>query len=419
MVWLAVAIAFCVGAIGGFLVAWLVRRQSEAERVAGLETVKEEMKNSFGSLSLDTLSKLTEEFSKLASGTLAAEKELGAKDLDARKGLIDKQLEQMNTQLGSVSELVKELEKDREKKFGELASRLTEATAQTGALMEVTNTLNMALANTAARGQWGERMAEDVLRVGGFIEGINYAKQKQITGVGTRPDYTFFLPRELVLNMDVKFPLDNYMLCLGADNDRELQEYSKKFLGDVKLKIKEVAGRDYINPEQNTVDCVLLFIPNEQVYSFIQQHDSTVIDYGIQNRVLLCSPVTLIAILAVIRQAVDNFTIAETSREMLGLFGQFKQQWGKFVGKMDELGQKIEQTQRKYVELNGTRRRQLEKPLEDIEELRQRCALPSGEKTAAMPSGEEVVALPAAERAIPASSDEDEDEAEDSEAGVD
>ncbi|MFH1148939.1 MAG: DNA recombination protein RmuC [Actinomycetota bacterium] len=394
MVWLAVAIAFCVGAAGGFLVAWLVRRHSEAERAAELEAVKCEMKDSFGSLSLDTLSKLTEEFSKLASGTLAADKELGARDLDAKKGLIDKQLEQMNTQLTSVSELVKTLEKDREKKFGELSSRLTEASAQTGALVEVTNTLNKALANTAARGQWGERMAEDVLRVGGFIEGINYAKQKQINGVGTRPDYTFFLPRELVLNMDVKFPLDNYMHCLGADSDREVQEFSKRFLGDVKLKIKEVAGRDYINPEQNTVDCVLLFIPNEQVYSFIQQHDSTVIDYGIENRVLLCSPVTLIAILSVIRQAVDNFAIAETSREMLGLFGQFRQQWGKFTSKMDELGQKIEQTQRKYVELTGTRRRQLEKPLEDIEELRQRCALPQGDEPGLISSDEKLVVLP-------------------------
>ncbi|MBU1671137.1 MAG: DNA recombination protein RmuC [Actinobacteria bacterium] len=394
MAWLAVAIAFCVGAAGGFLVAWLLRRQSESERTAGLEAVKDEMKDSFGSLSLDTLSKLTEEFSKLASGTLAAEKELGARDLDARKGLIDKQLEQMNTQLTSVSELVKTLEKDREKKFGELSSRLTEASAQTGALVEVTNTLSKALANTAARGQWGERMAEDVLRVGGFIEGINYAKQKQINGVGTRPDYTFFLPRELVLNMDVKFPLDNYLHCLGAENDREIQEYSKKFLGDVKVRIKQVAGRDYINPEQNTVDCVLLFIPNEQVYSFIQQHDSTVIDYGIENRVLLCSPVTLIAILSVIRQAVDNFAIAETSREMLGLFGQFRQQWGKFTSKMDELGTKIKQTQGKYDELVGARSRQLEKPLEAIEDLRQRCALPQGDEPGLISSDEKLVVLP-------------------------
>lgn len=375
MVWLAVAISFVVGAVLGFAVATWIRRKSERERHQELEKVKEEMRASFGDLSFEALTKLTGEFSKLATEKLSAERELGTKELEAKKGLIDAELERMNRQLKDVSSLVQDLERDREKKYGELSGHLEEAAKQTRSLMETTNQLSMALASTGTRGQWGERMAEDVLRVAGFIEGINYSKQETIAG-GGRPDYTFNLPQDLVLNMDVKFPLDNYMRFLEAESERDSEDYRKQFLSDVKGRIKEVTGREYINPEQNTVDCVLLFIPNEQIYAFIQENDSTIIDYGLENRVILCSPITLIAILAVIRQSVENFTLARTSNEILSLFGKFKQQWGKFTDQMTKVGERIAKSQEEFDKLAGTRRRQLERPLNKIDGLRQESNLP-------------------------------------------
>ena len=109
--------------------------------------------------------------------------------------------------------------------------------------------------------------------------------------------------------MDVKFPLDNYVRFLEAPSEPEKAKYRNDFLRDVKIKVKEVTTRDYINPEQNTVDYVLLFIPNEQVYAFIHEQDNTILDEGIKNHVILCSPMTMFAVLAVIRQAVENFSL--------------------------------------------------------------------------------------------------------------
>jgi DNA recombination protein RmuC len=242
--------------------------------------------------------------------------------------------------------------------------------------MQTTTLLREALASTKARGQWGERMAEDVLRVAGFIEKVNYLKQKTIEGAGSRPDFTFLLPRGLQLNMDVKFPLDNYAKFLEADSDLEKARFRDKFLTDVKARIKEVTTREYINPEQNTVDYVLLFIPNEQIYSFIHEQDSTILDDGIKNRVVFCSPITLFAVLAVIRQAVDNFSLEKASNEILSLLGTFNKQWGEFIKKLDVLGKRIEDSQREYESLVTTRRRQLEKPLNKIEDLRTQRGLP-------------------------------------------
>ena len=391
MDWTSALIGLIIGFGVGLVVALLFRfvhrktakqlaeellLETETQKKADMDAVIENIKQSFGNLSLEALSRSTEEFLKLAKTRLESEREIGSKELDAKKGLIDQQLKQMTSKLEDVSRVMSELEKDRVKKFGELASQLTIANQQSAALMQTTNLLREALASTKARGQWGERMAEDVLRLAGLIEDVNYFKQKSIDEARSRPDFTFLLPRDLKLNMDVKFPLDNYIRFLETDTDTEKARFRNDFLRDVKNRVKEVTSREYINPEQNTVDYVLLFIPNEQIYSFIHEQDSSILDEGIKNRVIFCSPITLFAVLAVIRQAVDNFALEKTSNEILSLLGSFKNQWNEFLKKMDLLGKRIADAQKEYEALTTTRRRQLERPLNKIDDLRTQRGLP-------------------------------------------
>ncbi len=222
----------------------------DAERRRDAEAVVEHVKASFGSLSLEALSKSTEEFLKLAKTHLESERQANVRELEARKDLIDQELRKMAEEVDNVGRLMRELEKDRVEKFGELTKHLQLAGEQTALLAGTTASLKEALAGTKARGQWGERMAEDILRAFGFVENVNYLKQKTIQGAGGRPDFTFLLPRGLRLNMDVKFPFDNYMRFLDAEAEGEKARFRAEFLRDVKAKIKEVATRDYINPEQ-------------------------------------------------------------------------------------------------------------------------------------------------------------------------
>ncbi|MEE9238832.1 MAG: DNA recombination protein RmuC [Thermodesulfobacteriota bacterium] len=353
--------------------------ENEIKRQENIDQVVSNMKESFGSLSLEALSKSTEEFLKLAKSTLEPEREFTKKELENKKGLIDQQLGKMSGELEKVSTLIKELEKDRVEKFGQLTSQLKFTNEQTNALLRTTNTIREALASTKTRGQWGERMAEDVLRLAGLVENINYVKQKTLEGSTQRPDFTFMLPKNLTINMDVKFPLNNFVNYLEADSERDKEGYKNTFLKDVKLRLKEVTTKDYINPENNTVDYVILFIPNEQIYAFIQENDSSIFDTAIQNKVLLCSPINFFAVLAIIRQAVDNFALEQTSKEMLSLFGSFKKQWDEFVSKFDTLGQRIEAVQKEYEVLTTTRKRAVERPLNKIDGLRKEKGLPVSE----------------------------------------
>ena len=385
MDWVPLLVALAVGFLLGIGAAFMLRivqartsrdlaealfRESEAQRKASVDAVVENVKASFGSLSLDALTKATDEFLKLAHAKLESEREVSVKELDARKGLIDQQLQRMTAELESVSQLMTTLEKDRVEKFGELSKHLKLATEQTAALAQTTSGLREALASTKTRGQWGERMAEDILRLAGLIENVNYVKQRTIESTGSRPDFTFLLPKELKVNMDVKFPLDNYVRYVEAPTDMEKGRFRNDFLRDVRVRMKEVTSREYINPEQNTIDYVLLFIPNEQIYAFVYEQDNLIIEEGLRTKVVLVSPLNLFAVLGVIRQAVDCFALEQTSNEILTLLGAFKRQWEEFTKKFDLLGKRIEDTQREYEALTTTRRRQLERPLNKIEELR-------------------------------------------------
>ncbi|MCX8056138.1 MAG: DNA recombination protein RmuC [Ignavibacteria bacterium] len=349
----------------------ITEEQKEKER----QQLIDYLRNSFSHLSLEALSKSTEQFLQLANQTLSKQLQSGSMTLEEKKKLIDQTFQSMQDELNKVQNLIKELEKDRVEKFGMLAQKLSESQKTIQQLNETTSKLTSALASSKVRGQWGERMAEDILRLSGLKEGINYLKQKAIQSANTRPDYTFLLPNELKLNMDVKFPYDNYMAYQNATNDNEKEIYKQNFLKDVRQRIKEVTTRDYIDPAQNTVDYVLVFIPNEHMYAFIMESDSTIIDEALKQKVILCSPITLYAILAIIRQAVDNFSLERKASQIIELMGMFHKQWNEFLKSLEAMGKKIDDAKKEFEKLTTTRKNQLEKPLRKIEQLREETGI--------------------------------------------
>jgi DNA recombination protein RmuC len=296
---------------------------------------------------------------------------LGAQQLEGKKELIDHELVEVRDEFQKLQRLVRELEQDRNEKFGMISNQLREASQQTRTLTETTQSLREALSSTKTRGQWGERMAEDVLRLAGLLENVNYRKQRALEGSRGIPDFTFFLPNDLLLHMDVKFPLDNYLRYLESDSDLDRKRSRDAFLRDVRSRVRELVSRDYVDPAAGTVEFMLLFIPNEQLCGFIHEQDGSIFEDAARQGVVFCSPLTLFAMLALIRQTVDTVQVARTSNEILGLLGTFDKQWRMFVDKMDKLDRSLVTARKDFDDLVGTRRRALERPLEKIQGLRE------------------------------------------------
>lgn len=302
-------------------------------------------------------------------------------DLTAKKDVIDTRLDEvrveMRGELQRLSQLVAELGQTSAQRFGEVDQSLRTHSEIAGHLAESTRALREALANPQARGQWGERMAEDVLRLAGFVEHVNYRKQTQVAGATGRPDYSFELPKGHVLYMDVKFPMAGYLRYLEVGTGAEREAHLKAFLRDVRARVKELAKREYAQAgDRPTVDYVLMFLPNEQLTGFIHEHDPGLLDEAMGQRVVMCSPLTLFAFLGVIRQAFDNFVIEQTSDEILQLLGKFAQQWQKYTESAERVKKRFDSVQNEFDQLVGVRRRQLERPLAQLEDLRVRRGLP-------------------------------------------
>jgi DNA recombination protein RmuC len=258
--------------------------------------------------------------------------------------------------LGAVRAELDRLRESVARSHGELHQQLVSTNEQTASLTSTAAALREVLASPKARGQWGERMADDVLRAAGLVEGVSYVKQRA-TRHGTIPDVTFLLPSGQVLHMDVKFPLSNH--------DDPVQ-----FPRDVRARVRELMGRGYVDPAGGTLDYVLLFVPNESLYASIHERDPDLIDEALRRKVVLCSPLTLYAVLAVVRQAADTAALERTSGEVLAVLGTFTAEWDRFVEALDKVGRAVDSMERAYGELAGTRRRALERPLARVEELR-------------------------------------------------
>ncbi len=349
--WIGI-ILFIVGTIFGAIIVWLLRQRE----ISSIRKTEDELKDAFSSLSREALDKNQQSFFELARNQFENLTKSSGQQLDEKKKLIDSTIKDMKSHLENLAKQTTELKGQMENSQQGI-SRLTDTTSK----------LRQILSSSQARGQWGERMVEDILNFIGLVEGKNYIKQSQ---EGTdRPDYTFYLPQEKHVNMDVKFPLSHYENYISAESDTEKNSEKKQFMMDVRNHVKAIAKRSYIDPEGGTVDYVLMFIPNESIYTFLNQEDNELIDFSLENKIILCSPITLYAVLSLIRQAVSSFAMEKRAGDIQKLIGKFSKQWQMFVSKMDTMGKSLGTVQKHFEDLVTTRSRQLEKPMEKIGEL--------------------------------------------------
>ena len=369
-------IGLIIGLIIGLGVFFLIKVNTKKIVDEALKQTKTSMTDTFGNIALNALDKANENFIRTAKETLSGQVREGSTQLEGKKELIDKNLENMNKELESVKKLMTDLETDRSAKFGELTEAIKNTNTQTQKLQSTAEQLNQALSNSRVRGQWGERMADDILHMIGFVEGVNYMKQKMIASTGSIPDFTFMLPKNLKINMDVKFPFDNFLAYLDSNTDDERETYKDKFLQDVRTKVKQISSRDYINPEQNTLDFAIMFIPNQHVYEFINESDTEMFEYALKEKVVLTSPMTLYSMLVIVRQSTDILNLQNNINEILKVFGSFNKQWDNFTKSFDAMGKKIEDAHAEFEKLTTTRKRMLESQLKKIESLRKERGLP-------------------------------------------
>lgn len=361
----AVVVIGIVGVVLGVTIGWMLASRAAQQAVS---QVSSEAVDVLRQHQHDHLRVTVDTVVSMATSKFGDQLEAGRMVIDQERQAVAAKVSGVESELRRVGDLVSSLQKERAEQTGQLSSGLQQAMQVTSALADTTQSLREALASPRARGQWGERMAEDVLRAAGFLEGTSYLKQAKLASGGV-PDYTFPLPTGHVVHMDVKFPIDNYLRWLETEDQAGRDQMAKAFQRDVRQRIKELTDRAYIDPE-TTVDYLLLFVPNESVYGFLHEHDADLIDFALSHRVVLCSPTTLFAVLAVIRQAIDNFRIDQRGHEILAALGGLREQFDRWEEPIDKMRRGLASAQRAFDELSGPRARQFERQLDKLESFR-------------------------------------------------
>ncbi len=357
-------------ALGGIVFAALRLRQPASPSVPDPELQKAQ----FVELSRMALKQMSEDFLNLARGELGRESQRGADALDMKRQAVESAVQGLEKKLTEYQQTLHTFEQERATQYGGLDNELKRLTQHADQLQRTTANLTAVLGNSRVRGQWGQKMAEDILKLCGLQEDIHYLKEREITD-GQRPDYTFLLPDNHRLFMDVKFPYDHYLRFAEAQPEDDQNRHKDNFIKSVRDHLREMERRAYGASDQS-VDYTLIFIPNEQVYASVNEWMPQLIDECLQKKLILCGPWTLYAIVRIVHQAWQNYHSSTAIHEIVRSINGFLQDYGKFKERFGELGVLLEKLDAKYRDIAVTSAQRLDGKIRRIEEYRKGQNIP-------------------------------------------
>ena len=310
-------------------------------------------------ISGEALKNNTEQFLTYAREILGAQKNEIKVDLEGKKSAINELINEIRKDLHKNEERISRYDEERIKSYSALSKELQSYKEITGDLKVSTDKLKDLLSNNQMRGAFGESVADNLLKMAGFVVGQDYVRNEAQQTESTRPDFTIFLPDQTKVNIDVKFPYTALVKYVETEDKTEKDRYLKAFKQDVKTKIKQVCTRDYINPSEKTVDFVILFIPNEMIFSFIYDKMNDVWEEAMAKKVILAGPFSFTAILRMVKQAYTNFRYQENLQHIISLIQKFDIEYQKFSDEFNKLGDRINLASRQFDTVSNTRNRQL------------------------------------------------------------
>ncbi len=320
--------------------------------------------NSADKLSTDFFNQFNQRFPQILNEANQNLVSMADQKLGSQKQGIELLITEIRKQLEDNTKKLENVEQTRIGSFSALSKSLDDYKQITQQLSVTAEGLKKVLTNNQLRGAFGEQVAEDLLKMAGFVSGTDY--EKQLGSDSSRPDFTINMPDGTVLNIDSKFPFSNLVKMAEASEASQKDVFLKLFQQDVNTKIKEVSTRDYIDPRKNTVDFVILFIPNEMIFSFIYEHFPDLWQEALTKKVILSGPFSFTALLRLIRQSYDSFKLQKNMKGVLSQIQIFQQEFEKYNLEFEKIGDKIDSLSKQYDTVNTTRNKQLIRSMDKI-----------------------------------------------------
>ena len=312
-------------------------RKSHEARVQELTRMGAELEKKFAGLASEVLGKNSESFLKLVSERFEKHSASAKDDLEKRRVAIETLVKPLGESLSKFEHKVDAIEKAREGAYRAISEQVKSlAEGQTGLRTE-TSRLVKALRRPEARGRWGEYQLQNVLEMAGMTAGVDFEMQVTITGEDgrLRPDVIIHLPGGKSIIVDAKTPLDAYLSAVEAEDEDARKQLIADHARQVRAHVGALASKDYWKALPGAPDFVVMFVPGEAILAAAIESDPGLFESAVNQRVLISTPTTLIALAKAIaygwqqeRLAENAQAVAANARELYGRIGKFGEHMG-------------------------------------------------------------------------------------------
>ncbi len=323
------------------------QKERAEEKLAVIEEAEKKLTDAFKALSSDALKSNNQSFIELAKASLEKYQEGAKGDLEQRQKAIDQMVKPIRESIDKVDVKIQNLEKVREGAYAGLTEKINNLLTSEDKLQKETANLVSALRKPSVRGSWGEIQLRQAVEFAGMVEYCDFLEQESVTdgdGRFQRPDMIIKLPNGRNIVVDAKTPMEAYLQSLESKSEDDRLINLKSHARQLRDKVKDLSMKKYWEQFTPTPEFVILFLPNEALFSAALEQDGGLINYGAENHVIIATPTTLIALLLAVAYGWQQDTVAENARQISDLGRDLYERMGVLADHFSALGKNLDRT---------------------------------------------------------------------------
>ena len=295
-----------------FLIRKNVNLKHKLQNNQDLLYTKTSMETSFKMIANEILLKNHQNFLNIAKETFDKVLHVEKAELDKKENNFINLIHPIKSALENFENKITQIEKERLNSYSDLRRQVQDMMVFQQELQKETSALNKALSSPTMTGQWGEMQLRRVVEIAGMVSHCDFFEQQQEENSRRRPDMVIRLPNKRNIVVDAKTPVTAYMQAVNTGD----KEHYKSHAEAIKKHIRMLSQKAYWEQFSPTPEFVIMFLPGESFFISAMKIDPTLIEFGTNEKVIIATPITLIALLKTVAFTWQQEAITQNAKKI-------------------------------------------------------------------------------------------------------